>query len=275
MHRITDTNNYNYSNKLNRRQLHLSAMYEGAKMTFCDSLMDMLLSCHSIPLFQSHWLASIAATTVLLRTVFFPIKLSNYRNQHRMIAAQQEYAQRVAPLLARKPFATEMERAAAQRQELTKHFSERGVSLLKMMSPVVVNVPLFLGMSAVLRTEGVFGSGWEWLGAGDWRMALATCMTNAVVLHCSRRFMQPPPTNTNIQLQQPIANTSMSKMMVPFLHVINAASFFLLQHMPAAVTFYVAVSGVMTYVENVAVRLPIFKWYVLRPYRRAPVGAIH
>ena len=207
--------------------------------TFTGSLEQTMLTMHDhlgLP-----WYLSIAATALTLRFAALPLKLVHHTNTLRMTAAQSEFTQRIQPLILRqytppKPVAPDVAASMKRkcdfkmREELSKLFMARGVSLGKMVLPIIVNVPLFIGMTTMLRQTSLFTADSVFpfaLGEADWRMALVTVAFNAVVLRLSQHLIVPPA-----QPGQATQPTALQKALPAVLHVINLASYFVLNQMP-------------------------------------------
>ena len=197
------------------------------------------------------WVVSIAVATASWRVALFPFKIATHLNQVNMQAAQAEYTQRIAPLLARQlSHKTEQERSRAQRDELARTFHKHNVSMLRMLIPIAVNVPLFLGWSRVFR-DGMVAGADHFLTGTDWRVALITVMSNALVIHLNKRFIPQPAAGVD---QDPDKKWTVQRLMMPMLQVVNAMSFLLLKGMPVGLVYFIACSGWMALLENVVLR---------------------
>lgn len=213
-------------------------------------LEDLLNGCH---LMGADWWIAIPIATVALRAAVFPLKVVHQVNQHRMTDAQKEFNTRIAPLVTS---SSEGERKQKLQRALTQHFIDRRVSLLKLLLPIFVNVPLFIGMTRALRSVDFEGSLLFWmtpLAEAHPGAAILTIAVNALVLRANQKYLVPQQQTA----QQP--PTILVSIMPPFLHVLNLASYLILAHMPAAVNWYFAVSNLWTWGESAVLRTEFAK----------------
>lgn len=192
------------------------------------------------------WWLAIALLTVVVRSVLFPLTVKQVRSMR----AMQELKPALDEIKAQYP-----DDRQKQQQEQMKLYQDRGINPLGGCLPLLVQLPIFIGIFYVIRD---FGGSVGMIGVPDTEGTQPTFQEGGILWFTDLTqsdpfFLLPIISAVTMLASMEITNKSMEPQMRWIMRAMPIVFIFFIVVFPAGLLVYIITTNIVTFVQNYAI----------------------
>ncbi|MBA2441344.1 MAG: membrane protein insertase YidC [Rubrobacter sp.] len=192
------------------------------------------------------WWVAIALLTVVVRSILFPLTVKQVRSMR----AMQELKPALDEIKAQYP-----DDRQRQQQEQMKLYQERGINPLGGCLPLLVQLPIFIGIFYVIRD---FGGSVGMIGVPDTQGSQPTFEEGGILWFTNLSqsdpyFLLPVISALTMLASMEITNKSMEPQMRWIMRIMPFVFIFFILVFPAGLLVYIITTNIVTLVQNYAI----------------------